>query len=81
MMYLYIKGPMSNLHAKPGEEYLKKVIVNTAARRFNLHSNRGETKEINCVSLTEFMQVLSALRDTPGEFEVVYSEPKVQGEI
>jgi len=72
---------MSGLYAKPGEEYLKRVVVNTAARIFTLHSNQGHTKEIKCISLTEFMGVLNVLRDTEGEHDVIYSEPKVQGEI
>ena len=39
------------------DEYLTKVVVDTCAK-FYLYSNEGDTREVDCDNVDEFMNVL-----------------------
>lgn len=61
------------------DEYLVRCVVNTTARTFNLYSNLGEEKIVNCDNTQEFMNVLSVVRGTLSEDTLVYADPLVAG--
>jgi hypothetical protein len=66
-----------NLYVESEEdEYLTRCVVDTSKRTFNLYSNLGTEKVVNCSDMNEFMNVLSFVRvmldDTD---ELVYADP------
>lgn len=61
------------------DEYLVRCVVNTTARTFNLYSNLGEEKIVNCDNTQEFMNVLSVVRGTLPEDTLIYADPLVAG--
>ena len=61
------------------DEYLVRCVVNTTARTFNLYSNLGEERIVNCNNTQEFMNVLSVVRGTLPEDTLVYADPLVAG--
>jgi len=66
-----------NLYVKSEEdEYLTRCVVDASKRTFNLYSNLGTEKVVNCSDMNEFMNVLSFVRvmldDTD---ELVYADP------
>jgi len=66
-----------NLYVESEEdEYLTRCVVDTSKRTFNLYSNLGTEKVVNCSDMNEFMNVLSFVRvmldDTD---ELVYAYP------
>tara|TARA_R100000008_G_scaffold69700_1_gene47117 strand:- start:42 stop:227 length:186 start_codon:yes stop_codon:yes gene_type:complete len=56
------------------DEYLTKCVVDTTKRTFYLYSNEGDTKEVHCEDMEEFMNVLSFIRKTLTD-ELVYTAP------
>ena len=56
------------------DEYLTKCVVDTSRRTFYLYSDEGDTKEVECETVDQFMGVLEYVRDTLGD-ELVYAEP------
>jgi hypothetical protein len=61
------------------DEYLTRCVVNTSARTFNLYSNLGEEKVVECANVNEFMNVLSFVRGVLDEDTLAYSDPLVKG--
>ena len=62
------------------DEYLTRCVVNTTARTFNLYSNTGDEKVVSCDTVTEFMNVLTFVRNTIDEgAELVYADPLIAG--
>ena len=40
------------------DDYLTRVVVDTSGRKFNLYSENGDEKIIECETIDEFMGVL-----------------------
>ena len=58
------------------DEYLTRCVVDTSKRSFNLFSNMGDEKIVECDNPEEFMNVLSFVREAIGDGgELVYAEP------
>ena len=58
------------------DEYLTRCVVDPSKRTFNLFSNNGDEKVVQCNTMNEFMNVLTFVRNTIGEGdELVYAEP------
>jgi hypothetical protein len=55
--------------------YLNRVVVDTCLRKFYLYSDIGETKEVECESTQQFIDVLEVVRALVPEDCVVYAEP------
>ena len=49
------------------EEYLTKCVVDPVRRTFYLYSSEGDTKQVDCDNVEEFMNVL--------EFCLLYTSP------
>ncbi len=66
-----------NLYVESEEdEYLTRCVVDTSKRTFNLYSNLGTEKVVNCSDMNEFMNVLSFVRVMLDESdELVYADP------
>ena len=63
------------------EEYLTKVVADTCGRKFYLYSNEGETREVDCDNVEEFMNVLELVRGVCDEEIVSYAEPLVKNQL
>ena len=62
------------------DEYLTRCVVNTTARTFSLYSNTGDEKVVSCDTVTQFMNVLTFVRNTIDEgAELVYADPLIAG--
>ena len=57
------------------EEYLMKCVVDPVKRTFYLYSSEGDTKQVDCNNVEEFMNVLELVRATCPEDRLVYAEP------
>jgi hypothetical protein len=58
------------------DEYLTRCVVDTSNRSFNLFSNLGDEKIVECNNPEEFMSVLSFVREAIGDGgELVYAQP------
>ena len=57
------------------DEYLTKVVVDTCARKFYLYSNEGDTREVDCDNVEEFMNVLEVVRKLCPEERLAYTNP------
>jgi len=57
------------------EEYLMKCVVDPLRKTFYLYSNEGDTKEVVCDNVDQFMNVLNLVRDMCPEDRLVYSNP------
>ena len=57
------------------EEYLTKCVVDPVRRTFYLYSSEGDTKQVNCDNVEEFMNVLELVRATCPEDRLVYADP------
>ena len=57
------------------EEYLMKCVVDPAKKTFYLYSNEGDTKEVVCDNVEQFMNVLELVRDTCPEGRLSYANP------
>jgi len=72
---------MENFFSEENEEYLTRIVVDVTSRKFLLYSNEGESREVNCDTVDEFMNVLTAVKDFDeigllGDDVLVYAEPK-----
>ena len=63
------------------DEYLTKVVVDVSARRFWLYSNEGDTRELECDSVDEFMNVLDLVRIVVDDAIISYTEPLVKNQL
>ena len=66
---------------KDDDEYLTRVVVDTCARKFWLYSNEGDTRQVECDSVDEFMNVLELVRCVVDEDIISYSEPLVKTQL
>jgi hypothetical protein len=58
------------------DEYLTRCVVDASKRSFNLFSNMGDEKIVECDNPEEFMNVLSFVREAIGDGgELVYADP------
>ena len=57
------------------EEYLMKCVVDPVKRTFYLYSSEGDTKQVNCDNVEEFMNVLELVRATCPDDRLVYADP------
>ena len=57
------------------EEYLMKCVVDPVKRTFYLYSSEGDTKQVDCDNVEEFMNVLQLVRATCPEERLVYTDP------
>ena len=57
------------------EEYLTKCVVDPVRRTFYLYSSEGDTKQVDCDNVEEFMNVLELVLATCPEDRLVYADP------
>ena len=57
------------------EEYLTKCVVDPVRRTFYLYYSEGDTKQVDCDNVEEFMNVLELVRATCPEDRLVYADP------
>ena len=57
------------------DEYLTRCVVDPIKRTVYLYSNEGDTKEVSCESVDEFMNVLQYVRDHVSEETLSYANP------
>jgi galactokinase len=65
---------------KPQEEdqdFLTRVVVDTSLRKFYLYSSEGNSRDVECETVEQFMNVLELVRALIKEDEIVYAEPLV----
>ena len=61
------------------EEYLTKCVVDPVRRTFYLYSSEGDTNQVDCDNVDEFMNVLELVRATCPEERLTYATPITQG--
>lgn len=57
------------------DEYLTRCVVDPIKRTVYLYSNEGDTKEVTCDTVEEFMNVLDLVRATVDEETLSYANP------
>ena len=57
------------------DEYLTRCVVDPLKRTVYLYSNEGDTKEVTCDTVEEFMNVLNFVRNTVDESTLSYANP------
>jgi hypothetical protein len=57
------------------DEYLSRCVVDPIKRTVYLYSNEGDTKEVTCDTVEEFMNVLDFVRATVDEETLSYANP------
>jgi hypothetical protein len=57
------------------DEYLTRCVVDPVKRTVYLYSNEGDTKEVTCDTVEEFMNVLEFVRATVDEETLSYASP------
>lgn len=57
------------------DEYLTKCVVDTIKRTVYLYSSEGDTKQVECETVSEFMNILSFIRATVDEDTLSYVNP------
>lgn len=66
---------------KPQEkdpDFLTRVVVDTSLRKFYLYSSEGNSRNVECETVEQFMNVLELVRALIKEDEIVYAEPLVK---
>tara|TARA_B100000287_G_scaffold169564_1_gene159970 strand:+ start:2348 stop:2554 length:207 start_codon:yes stop_codon:yes gene_type:complete len=66
---------MSMMSAWMDDEYLMKCVVDPLKKTIYLYSNEGDTKEVVCDNVEQFMNVLELVRDTCPEGRLSYANP------
>ncbi len=66
---------MSMVSAWMDDEYLMKCVVDPLKKTIYLYSNEGDTKEVVCDNVEQFMNVLELVRDTCPEGRLSYANP------
>ena len=59
------------------DDYLTRVVVDTSGRKFNLYSENGDEKIIECETIYEFMGVLEFCREILDDDVLAYAGPLV----
>ena len=57
------------------DEYLTRCVVDPIKRTVYLYSSEGDTKEVTCDTVEEFMNVLDFVRATVDEETLSYANP------
>ena len=57
------------------EEYLTKCVVDPVRRTFYLYCSEGDTKQVDCDNVEEFMNLLELVRATCPDDRLVYADP------
>ena len=57
------------------DEYLTRCVVDPAKRTVYLYSSEGDTKEVTCDTVEEFMNVLDFVRATVDAETLSYANP------
>jgi len=57
------------------DEYLTSCVVDPLKKTVYLYSNEGDTKEVTCDTIEEFMRVLEFVRNTVDERTLTYANP------
>jgi len=57
------------------DEYLTRCVVDPVKRTVYLYSNEGDSKEVTCDTVEEFMNVLEFVRATVDEETLSYTNP------
>lgn len=57
------------------DEYLTRCVVDPVKRTVYLYSNEGDSKEVTCDTVEEFMNVLEFVRATVDEETLSYANP------
>lgn len=57
------------------DEYLTRCVVDPIKRTVYLYSDQGDTKEVICETVDEFMSVLEFVRSTLDESVLSYTNP------
>ena len=52
-----------------------KCVVDPVTRTFYLYSSEGDTKQVDCDTVEDFMTVLELVRATCPEERLVYADP------
>jgi hypothetical protein len=66
--------PVSN-QGTMQDEFLTRCVVDPTKRTIYIYSSEGDTKEIICDTVDQFMNVLEVIRNTCPEDALVYAEP------
>ena len=59
------------------DDYLSRVVVDTSSRKFNLYSEGGDQKVIECDSIDEFMGVLEFCLEILDDDVLAFAGPLV----
>ena len=57
------------------DEYLTRCVVDPVKRTVYLYSNEGDSKEVTCDTVEEFMNVLDYVRNNVDEETLSYANP------
>jgi len=57
------------------DEYLTRCVIDPVKRTVYLYSSEGDTKEVTCDTVEEFMNVLDFVRATVDEETLSYVSP------
>jgi hypothetical protein len=57
------------------DEYLTRCVVDPLKRTVYLYSNEGDSKEVTCDTVEQFMNVLEFVRATVDEETLSYANP------
>ena len=57
------------------DEYLTRCVVDPVKRTVYLYSNEGDSKEVTCETVEEFMNVLDFVRATVDKETLSYANP------
>ena len=57
------------------DEYLTRCVVDPVKRTVYLYSNEGDSKEVTCETVEEFMNVIDFVRATVDEETLSYANP------
>ncbi len=66
---------MVNRQNKMQDEFLTRCVVDTTKRIFYIYSSEGDTKEIVCDTVDQFIDVLEVIRNNCPEDALVYADP------
>jgi hypothetical protein len=60
------------------QDFLTRVVVDASLRKFYLYSSEGNSRNVECETVEQFMNVLELVRALIKEDEIVYAEPLVK---
>ena len=60
---------------KMQDEFLTRCVVDITKRIFYIYSSEGDTKEIICDTIEQFIDILEVIRNNCPEDALVYAEP------